>query len=346
MANKILIIKPSGIGDIVHSLPVAFGLKEIFKDSIIHWVVFSKFSSILENFQYVDKIVLWNRNGGIKEYINLIKELKNQKYDLVIDLQVLLRTAFLGYLIYGRKVISTSFVREFSNFFVRPVAKFNSQLHAVERNYQVVEYLAKQENKKIKTPKEYLPWIKINEEENLYAKKLLNFNERNKYVVFSISSRGRHKIWHYKNFVSLILKLKENLDRIIPVFVGSNSDEFIVRNVVAYLDDLPIEYRNLTGKTTLRELCAVINNSDLTISNDNGIAHISAALNKPTLVLFGPSNPNWFYPYNDKSGYIYKSLKCSPCGIKTSCKNNICMQQIEVEEVFDYILEKFAEYIK
>ncbi len=344
--NKILIIKPSGIGDIVHSLPVAFGLKEIFKDCKIHWVVFSKFKGILENFAYVDKVILWDRNGGIKEYLRLIKELKAQKYDLIVDLQVLLRTSFLGYVVSRKKVISTSFVREFSHIFVTPVAKFDPNLHAVERNYQVVEYLAAKNNKKVHTPKEFLPWIKITEEENFFAKKLLDFKEENKYIIFSISSRGEHKIWHYENFVSLIFKLKKSFLNIIPVFVGSNTELQVVQQATKQLDNFKIPYINLTGKTTLRQLCAVVNNCVLTISNDNGVAHISAAMDKPTLILFGPSSPKWFYPYNDNSGYIYKPIKCSPCGIKTSCKNNICMKQITVEEVYNYVLEKFSKYLQ
>ncbi|MCX7941182.1 MAG: lipopolysaccharide heptosyltransferase II [Endomicrobia bacterium] len=340
---KILIIKPSGIGDIVHSLPVAIGLKRIYSRCQLHWLVFSKFKDILQNFKYVDKVLLWDRNAGITEYIKLIKELRKEKYDTIIDLQVLMRTALLGFLVNFRRVVSTGFVREFTDLFVLPVAKFNPDLHAVERNYQVVEFFAKQENKTLQYPVELLPWIFIDDKEQNVAKNFLSYDKNIRYIIFSVGSRGWHKIWPWENFVKLIKLLNLRYNNMLPVLVGSKEEVFISERIAANLN---IPYINLTGKTTLRELCAVINLASMTISNDNGIAHISAAMDKPTIILFGPSNPIWFYPYNKKSGFIYKNLKCSPCGIRTSCKNNRCMKEIYPEEVFDYITSNFDYYIK
>lgn len=332
---KILIIKPSGIGDIVHSFPVAIGLKILYPECDLHWLVFSKFKDILHKFEYVDKIIPWDRNGGIKEYIRLLHELKQQNYDLIIDLQVLMRTAILGFLVKYRRVISTSFVRECTNIFVSPVDKFNPELHAVERNYQVVEFLAKKVNKTVPKPIDLLPWIKVNNEDSVIAKKMINYDETKKYVVFSIGSRGWHKIWPEENFVKLINALVYNYSNIIPVFVGSKEEMYIADKIVEGLNSK--NYFNLVGRTNLYELCSVLNLASITVSNDNGIAHISAALDKPTVILFGPTNPKWFYPYNTKSGFIYKKLKCSPCGIKTNCKNNVCMKEITVEDVLQII---------
>lgn len=340
--NKILIIKPSGIGDIVHSLPVAIGIKHIYPNCEIHWLVFDKFEEILHNHPYIDRVISWKYNGGLKEYFILIKDLKKENYDLIIDLQVLLRSSFLGYMIRCKKVFSTSFVREFSYPFVKPVAKFDKNLHAVERNYQVVEYLSKKEKKQIPTPLELLPWFKINEEQDAKAKEILNFNSDRKYVLISLGSRGTHKIWPTKNFLALINLLYRYFSNIIFIFVGSYNEQKLFKLIE---NDLIVEYKNLIGKITLKDLPSIVNLCSFTISNDNGIAHISAALDKPTLILFGPSNPNWFYPYNKKSGYIYKNLPCSPCGIKTFCRNNRCMNEISVNEVFDYILNNFSKIL-
>ncbi|MEN3013388.1 MAG: lipopolysaccharide heptosyltransferase II [Endomicrobiia bacterium] len=340
--KKILIIKPSGIGDIVHSLPVAIGIKYLYPECKIHWVVFDKFEEILYGFPFVDKVISWRYSGGIKEYLSLISKLKNENYDLIIDLQVLLRTALLGFLIKYKKVISTSFVRELTYPFVKPVAKFNKELHAVERNYQVVEFLAKKEKKNVPFPLELLPWIKVSLSLQEKAKKFLDFEDKKKYVLVSIGSRGLHKIWPVRNFLKLINILFQYLNNITFVFAGSANENVLFELIK---NELKAEYKNLIGKIGLKDLPALVSLCDFTISNDNGIAHISAALDKPTLVLFGPSNPKWFYPYNKKSGYIYKSLKCSPCGIKTFCEDNKCMKEISVEEVFDFIIKNFSKYL-
>jgi lipopolysaccharide heptosyltransferase II len=317
--KKILLIKPSGIGDIVHALPVAIGLKYLYPDAELHWLVFSKFANILETVDYVDKIIHWDRNGGLKEYFRIIKMLKKENYDLVIDLQVLFRTAFLGFLVYRKRIYSTSYIRELTNFFVKPVAKFNKNLHAVERNYQVVEFFAKKEKKAIPHPLEMLPWIRISVSQQEELKKFLNYDEKKKYVVCSVSSRGEHKIWPAENFVKLISMLAKQFNNLIFVFVGSKNEVDKANIVIKNLKN--VNYINLVGLTTLKELCLIISLATLTISNDNGIAHISAALDKPTLILFGPSNPKL-------------------------CKDNKCMKQILPSEVFNYILEKFGGILK
>lgn len=345
MDKKILIIKPSGLGDIIHSLPVAKALKIIYQSCQIHWLVFDRFKDILENVDYIDSIIILKKDEGLKEYVRILNKLRKEDYDLIIDLQVLLRTALLGYLVKFRRVFSTSYVREFSNFFVRPVSKFNSHLHAVERNYQVAEYFAKLENKNIPSPKSMLPWLEIKDDELEAAKKLLEFKKDKKYIMFSLSSRGYHKIWPKENFLELIKMMFKNFKNFIVVFLGSKEEQNIAKWIINNIDN-EIEYKNLVGKTNLKELKAILKLSNLTISNDNGVAHISAAVNTPTFIIFGPSEPKWFYPYNDKSGYIYKKLPCSPCGVKTFCKNNICMKQITPNEVFDYILKKFEVFLK
>lgn len=335
--KKILIIKPSGIGDIVHSLPVAIGIKKLLPECSVHWLVFSKFANILNNIDSIEKVILWDRNGGLKEYCRIINFVQKENYDLVIDLQVLIRTAILSFFSKGKQRIATSFVREFANIFEKPVGKFNPELHAVERSYEVLNYLFPK--KQLYSPYEFLPWLKIDEKENLWAKKFLG--DDGKYVLFSVGSRGEHKIWPKEYFTKLINMMFEKFG-IIPVFVGMQEEEKIVEDITQGLN---CSYANFVGKTSLRDACAIINNCCLTISNDSGLAHISAALDKPTIIIFGPTNPKWFYPYNKKSGFVFKNYKCSPCGIKTNCKDYKCMQDIKPEEVFEYIKKNFSQYI-
>ena len=140
--NKILIIKPSGIGDIVHSLPVIYGLKKLYPDVKIDWLVFSKFAKILHNIPQVDELIQWDRQGGLKEYREVIKLVRSEKYDLLIDLQGLMRTAIVSYFSGAKKRIAVSLLREFAWLLEKPVEKFDKCLHAVDRNYGVVKCLA------------------------------------------------------------------------------------------------------------------------------------------------------------------------------------------------------------
>ncbi|MFQ3675667.1 MAG: lipopolysaccharide heptosyltransferase II [Endomicrobiia bacterium] len=335
--KKILIIKPSGIGDIVHSLPVAIGLKKIFPESTLHWLIFNKFASILKNVNYVDKIILWDRDGGIKEFFRVLNEIRREKYDLTIDLQGLLRTALLNRFSSAKSILATSLLREFSWLLEKPIAKYDDNLHAVERNYEVVKFLAKKE---IPSPKKFLPWLETTKDEKEKAKKLLN--GKSNIITFSVGSRGKHKIWPYENFIELINRMSKEIF-FVPVFVGSKEEKYLVENIIL---GIVCPYINLVGETDLRDIVGVLEQSKLVIGNDSGIIHIAAALNKPVLAIFGATNPKWYYPYNDNSRFIYKKYKCSPCDIKTNCKDYKCMKNISVDEVFDFFKKNFVLYLK
>ncbi len=331
--KKILIIKPSGIGDIIHSLPVAMSLKKVFPDNIIHWLVFSKFEVILKNVDYIDKIISWDRDGGIKEFFRIVSIVRKENYDISIDLQGLLRSAILNRLSGAREKVASPLLREFSWMIEKPVVLYNSKQHAVDRNYEVAKYLCK--NKQLAQPMDMLPWLKTTEEGRNKATELINKTDN--IVLFNVSSRGKHKIWPAKKYSQLINMLCEKF-KILPLFIGTSDEEKIVQNVVK---DVLYENINLVGKTDLNITIAIIEQCKMVIGNDSGIIHIAAALNKPVLAIFGATNPQWYYPYNKISKYIYKYYKCSPCDIKAKCKNYKCMDNIEVEEVFEFIKDNF-----
>ncbi|MBU2614859.1 MAG: lipopolysaccharide heptosyltransferase II [Elusimicrobiota bacterium] len=324
--NKILIIKPSGIGDIVHSLPVIYGLKKLYPDVKIDWLVFSKFAKILHNIPQVDELIQWDRQGGLKEYREVIKLVRSEKYDLLIDLQGLMRTAIVSYFSGAKKRIAVSLLREFAWLLEKPVERFDARQNAVDRNYGVVKCLA--EGKELPKPSEYLPWMRFTEKEKSTAEELLGPGKT--FVLFVTTSRGLHKVWPYRNFTNLIKLALSEYD-FIPVFLGMKGEEDYVHKISGSLNT---EYIDLTGKTDLRTACAVISRCKLVVGNDTALIHIAAALGVPVIGLYGATDPAQVGPYGEKNTVIINKLSCWPCGIKSNCKVNRCMMGILPEDVF------------
>jgi len=333
--KKILVIKPSGIGDIVHAIPVARAMKIIYPGAVIHWVVFTKFAGLFKNVDCVDEVIGWDRRGGLREFYRIVSELRREKYDIAIDLQGLLRTAFLNRFSGAGVRFATPLLREGANLIEKPVERFNPGLHAVERNYRVAEFIAGRQKKNIPPPSEFVPWLVPFERGVSKASNILEGLPR-PIVVFATASRGAHKIWPGNNFAALI-NLMYKKWKITPVLVGTEREREITSAVLSGVVCRP--YLNLAGEISLAELPAVISQSDLVIGNDSGVIHIAAALGLPTLGIFGATNPRWYYPYNKKSRYIYKNYPCSPCDIKTFCRDYKCMKDITPEEVISVVGE-------
>ncbi|OGS20890.1 MAG: hypothetical protein A2252_00645 [Elusimicrobia bacterium RIFOXYA2_FULL_39_19] len=335
--KKILIIKPSGIGDIIHSLPAAYGLKNLYPEAKIYWLVFGKFEKVLHNTPVVDKLILWNRQGGFKEYKRVIKEIRAEQFDLVIDLQALMRTAIITRLSKGKTRLAVSLVRELAWLFEKPIGKFDPAMHAVDRNYEIVKYLAQTSS----VPADFLPWIKLTSQETSQAQQLMaaaKIAGDKIPVLFVVTTRGLHKMWPLEHFSELINRCNAEYN-IIPVFLAMKEEGDIVRRIT---NRLKCAFIDLTGKTDLRTACAVTSLCKLVVGNDTALIHVASALNIPVIGLYGATDPAQVGPYGKQNTVILNKLPCWPCGIKSTCKDNKCMKEISPQKVF----EACGKYLK
>ena len=158
-------------------------------------------------------------------------------------------------------------------------------------------------------------------------------------VISPAASRRRQiKTWDPKKFAELILLLKHHFD-LTSVIVGSSQDQAYNRIISGSLrekataNDLCIV--DLTGNTNLRSLCSIIRKARLFVGIDSGIMHLASSIDIPVVGLFGPTDPQYVGPQNNRSIVVRKEdLDCLPCHLR-SCKPRDCLSQLEVDKVFE-----------
>ena len=327
--KKILIIKPSSLGDVIHSLPFLKSLNETFLDTEIHWVIARGLEGLLENHPMIKRIWIINKDDWknlktlertIKEFRYLFSELKKESFDIVVDLQGLFRSALIAYTTGSPIRIGLKNSREGSSLFYTHKVESERDIHAVDKYLMIASALGC-EIKNISFP---MPLIK----EKDYIKKIKE--EIGDYVVLIPSARWKTKIWGAEKFGRLSKML--NMRSLI---IGSNSDIEIAKEIEVFSSGKAISF---AGKTDLKDVITLIRGSRFVISNDTGPMHIAAALNKQVVAIFGPTSPERTGPYGKNHLVIRSSLSCSPC-FKKRCSDIRCMDSIKVEDVYNKIKE-------
>ena len=337
---KILIIKPSSLGDVIHSLPFLRAIKDTFQDAHIEWVISKSLKGILERNPLIDKLIVFDKDSWkklrnfpktAKGVVGLVKTLRAGRYNMVVDLQGLLRTGVMAFFAPSPLKIGFKHAREGSRHFYNKKISVNGSLHAVDKCLEVAKSVGAKTNR-VEFP------LYIDDTERRIIRSLIgNLTE---YVVVVPSARWETKRWPPRNFGTLIAKLP------VPcVITGTNADKQTVQQVMAFSGEKGI---NLCGKTGLKELTALIAESKAVVSNDSGPMHIGAALGIPVIALFGPTDPSKTGPYgwseicteqkSEKLKVLRASLDCSPC-FRKKCKDPLCMRNISVETVFKEIKE-------
>jgi heptosyltransferase-2 len=143
------------------------------------------------------------------------------------------------------------------------------------------------------------------------------------------SANSRAKRWPVERFAELSDRLQSEFDANV-VLLGSKDDVKIAAQLVDISKRRPID---LAGETELDEAAAIISTADLMISNDMGLAHLAPAVGTPTIVLFGPTNPETTRPYSRNAEIIRKDVECSPCMYRDCPIDHRCMTRISIEEV-------------
>ncbi len=336
--KHILVVKLSSIGDVVHSLPFLEVLKRNFPHTRIDWLIEEEAFQILKGHRDVDRIVIsrrktWQReiSKGVKfinmlrEVVQFLKELREIEYDLVVDLQGLLRSGILIGLSKGKRKIGMIGAREGGGLFLKePPIPVDYQQHAVDRYLEIAKFLGCR----------LCSWrgeIPVDDSDKTRIKDFLKSNGVGKHPLVAINpmARWKTKLWEPEKFTALVDRLYNELSCRI-VFTGSLKDREVIEDISRRTKEKPI---NLAGRTNLKELAYLYSICKAIVSTDTGPMHMAAAMGCQVVALFGPTDPRRTGPYGQGHEVIRSDIECSPC-FKKTCDHMTCMKQITVENCF------------
>jgi heptosyltransferase-1 len=280
--TELLIIKPSSLGDIVHGLQVATSLKALRADLRISWIVRDIFAPIVRACEAVDQVHVFERAGGAKGFLKLMREVRQTKFDYVFDFQGLLRTGLMTSRTLAKHKVGRSDAREWSGMFYDekvPLPPDGRRSHAVEILLQFCPVLG--------AKAELHGHLKFREADALNLSFADGRGGAKPFLMFP-DSRRAEKCWGgFKQLTEMILR--ENRTRKV-IWAGTNR----VTDRNAYP---AAQFLNLTANTSLVSLPALIRRAEWVITNDSGPMHLAAALGVKTLGIFGPTDPRLFGPY-------------------------------------------------
>ncbi|MEW6416713.1 MAG: lipopolysaccharide heptosyltransferase II [Nitrospirota bacterium] len=341
--RKILIIKPSSLGDVVHSLPFLNALRTCFSKAEIHWVIAKGIEELLEGHPMINRFWIINKDAWkniknvgstVKELKVLFWELKNEHFDIVVDLQGLLRSGVITAATGAPVRVGFSEAREGSRVFYTHKVKGGKNIHAVDRYLKIAGFLGC-DTSDICFP---FPFYNYNQStSSIFHPSSLILHPSKDYAVLVPGARWKTKRWPPENFGELSSKLP-----LSTVIVGSKKDTDIANKIVAQSNGNSI---SLAGKTDLKELIEVMRGAKFVVSNDSGPMHIAAALGIPVFAIFGPTDPLRTGPYREGHTIIREDVSCAPC-FKRTCKNIKCMNDLSVEKVYKIIKRKLALWTK
>ncbi len=320
--RRILIVKLSSLGDLFHALPAVHNLKAVSGASI-DWLVQPEYADMVRCFTDVDRVIMFPRRGLLSGGRAFVDELRRESYDLVVDLQGLLKSAVPSRLARGALRIGPSFHREGSRLLYDTVAgPPDKERHAVEENVDVVRRLGWPElpiEFPVRFPHQPAPGVSPR-------------------VVVVPASRWETKNWTVEGFVEVAEDLLKRGATV--VLVGGKAEQPVCDAIAEKLGPRP-NLRNLAGKTTLLELGGVLQHAQLAITVDSGPMHMAAALGVPVLALFGPTDPVRTGPYGPKARVLSTPrMPCQPCFSATCDRNDLaCMRRLFPSEVLAAVLE-------
>lgn len=327
--KKILIIKFGGIGDILLSTPVLPNLKNYFPDAEINYLTLRHSRDILIDNPFLTRAFTYDPSED-KSWC-LIKNIRKHNYDLVMDLYGNPRTALITFLSKAKYRFGFDFRGRQYAYNIKVKGR-GGIVHNVEFNLDSLRAL----NIPITSKKLFLSVNIVHEE---FATEFINSNKINSKKIIGISKTGGWESKRYKadDYIKLINMLNEIYDVNFLLFWGNESEKEdcekiktgVLKNNVFVIPKSPIRY-----------VGALIKKCDLVIGNDSGPLHISAAMEVPTLGIYGPTDPILAGPYGEKNLTITNSdLPCLSCNLLDCNIGNICMTELSKEKIIDKVRE-------
>lgn len=331
--KKVLIIRFSSIGDIVWTSPVVRCLKQQLQDVELHYCTKIQYKSLVMGNPYIDK--LHYLDGRLNA---LIKELKKEKFDFILDLHRNIRTSMIKFRLgVPSKAYDKLRIKRFllTNFQIN----FMPNCHVVDRYFDAASPLEITNDGK--GLDYYIP------EKDEVEKDWLPETHRNGYVAYVIGATGWTKILPFKKMVELCDKINKPIILVggkedveagdkLERFFNTKPESREVEEGLKTLGKLTVIF-NACGKFNLSQSAHLVKEAEVVFGHDTGLTHIAAAFKKTIFSIWGGTVPNNFYPYGTQFFLLENTkLTCRPCSKsgRSSCPKGHfkCMNDL----VFDF----------
>lgn len=341
--TRILIIKPSSLGDVVHTLPLVHAIKRVYPSCHIAWIVQKAFAGILANDPDIDELIpisipstsdphaargtyLHAAIATFRTLRTLRKTFKDRPCDVSLDLHASLRSGLMG-LVNSRSLrLGFSDAREFNTFFQNKLVEcLPGEVHAVDKNMSFARYLGID-------PLEQDYQLVVGTREREIARSFLENNgvgASDAVVYMNPCGRWSTKLWNVESWGRVCRFLAER-PGLRLVLAGAPDDVPYLQSVNEHSGSMCLIS---AGKLNLAESAALIERSSVYLGVDSGPMHIASFVGTPAVALFGPTDPDKVGPYG--CGHVVvrrEGLPCLGCR-KRVCKNRRCMDEIDAGEV-------------
>jgi len=337
---KILILKPSSLGDVIQALPVLRLIKRHLPDSQVYWWIESGLAPLLEGDPDLAGLIYFNRKRWGSplhwgEIWNTIREMRAHAFDWVIDLQCLARSGAVAWLANGGLLVGLDERREGAQGYYDMAARRASyHTHAVDWYLSVLPLL------KVPVHRDF-EWLppRPGAAASLAEKWKPGTDP---WIMLQPGARWINKRWPVEHFVTLTQKLAQARPEFRFAVLGGKEDGSMGQTIARAVPDRCVD---LTGKLSMPEMFECLRAASLMVTNDTGPMHVAAALGKPVVGLFGPTEPARTGPYGQTERALRLNLPCVPC-MKPRChyiKPYECLRGLSPDVVFHAVQQRLNE---
>ena len=333
--SRILIIRPSAIGDIIMASPMIRVLRKAWPQAHISWLADESGRGILDHHPDLNEVIYWSKEHWRRQlksmYIPKLvcevrrfsADLKLRRFDLAIDAQGLLRSRLLAWLSGATERIGLA-SKEPGRFLMTRIVSRGEDKRAMSSEYRQLMLSLGLD------PGPFAPEMFVSKKDRVDAEnKLTALKLNHRFVLFCPFTTRPHKHWFPDRWAELANTLSVQFD--LPVLILGAKRDTGAGNRIRALTDVPIY--DLIGRTNLGEAAAIVSRAALVVGVDTGITHMGTAFRRPTVALFGATCPYLNTP-SKNTVVIYVPQTCAPCKRKPTCKGRVeCMAAITVKQV-------------
>jgi heptosyltransferase I len=335
--RRVLIIKLSAFGDIIHALPVSAALKSAFPHLELTWAVEEAFAPLVAGNPSVDHVLTLPKVRGRqlrspsfhRDYFRRLRDVRRQRFDLTLDLQGLTKSAVVAAASGAPLRLAYHWMREAASFFERAVPRSPESVHVVDQYLDVARFLGARADRP-----EFA--IQVSAADEAIVDAMLSecgIGHDTPFVAINPASALAIKQWSASNYAALADAL---LQKLALKSVIVTADRAVASRVELCATS---QIASLAGRTSLKQLAAVLRRCRVHVCGDTGSGHMAAALGRPVVALVGPTDADRICPYGQRDNVIRHSDRCgSACGWH-HCQfaRPRCLESISVDEVVSHV---------